>query len=135
MANIFRFEPPSVFDFRNPDEWPHWKRRFKQFHLASGLSKEEESRQFSSLLYCLGEEGEDVLLALKIVDKAKMKYEILNAFDTYFGVRKNVIFERAKFNSRNQRDGESVEQYVVDLHSLARNYNFGVLSEELIRTV
>ena len=102
MANI-RFEPPPVFDFKNPDEWPHWKRRFEPFRLASGLSKEEESRQVSSLLYCLGEE---VLLALKIVVKAKMKYdEVLNAFDTYFGVRKNVIFERAKFNSRNQRDG------------------------------
>ena len=125
MANI-RFEPLPVFDLKNPDEWPHWKRRFEQFRLASGLAKEEESRQVSSLLYCLGEEGEDVLLALKIVDKAKMKYdEVVNAFDAYFGVRKNVIFERAKFNSRNQRDGESVEQYVVDLHSLARNCNFG----------
>ena len=74
MANI-RFEPPPVFDFKNPDEWPHWKRRFEQFRLASGLAKEEESRQVSSLLYCLGEEGEDVLLALKIVDKAQMKYD------------------------------------------------------------
>ena len=82
----------------------------------------------------MGEEGEDVLLALKIVDKAKMKYdEVVNAFDAYYGVRKNVIFERAKFNSRNQRDRESVEQYVVDLHSLARNCNFGALTEELIR--
>ena len=62
MANIC-FEPPPVFDFKNPDEWPHWKRRFEQFCLASGLAKEEESRQVSSLLYCLGEEGEDVLLA------------------------------------------------------------------------
>ena len=99
-----------MFDFKNPDEWPHWKRRFEQFCLTSGLAKEEDSRQVSSLLYCLGEEREDVLLALKIVDKAKMKYdEVVNAFDaylSYFGVRKNVIFERAKFNSRNQRDGE-----------------------------
>ena len=50
-----------------------------------------------------------------------------------FRVLKNVIFERVKFNSRNQRDGEFVEQYVVDLRSLARNCNFGALSEELIR--
>ena len=75
---------------------------------------QKKADQVSSLLYCLGEEGEDVLLALKIVDKAKVKYdEVIHAFDAYFGVRKNVIFERAKFNSRNQRDGESVEQYAV----------------------
>ena len=55
--------------------------------------------------------------------------------DTYFGVRKNVIFERAKFISRNQRDGESVEQYVVDLHSLTRNCNFGALVKSSYGTV
>ena len=69
MGNIC-FEPPLVFDFKNPDEWPHWKRRFEQFCLASGLSKEKESRQVSSHLYSLGEKGGDVLLALKTVDKA-----------------------------------------------------------------
>ena len=52
-----------------------------------------------------------------------------------FGLRerKNVIFERAKFNYQNQHDGEFAKQYVVELHSLARNCNFGALSEELIR--
>ena len=69
MANIC-FEPPLVFDFKNLDEWPHWKRRFEQFRLASGLLKEEESRQGSPLLHSLGEEGGDVLLVLKTVDKA-----------------------------------------------------------------
>ena len=44
----------------------------------------------------------------------------------------DVIIKCPWFNSRNQRDGESVEQYVVDLHCLARNCNFGALTEDLI---
>ena len=54
-------------------------------------------------------------------------------FETYFRVKRNVIYERARFNSRNQLEGEPVEQYVLSLHSLARNCEYGTLQEELIR--
>ena len=53
MASI-RLQPPSPFDFRTPDEWPHWKQRFEQFHQASVLTAEDNSRQISTLLYCMG---------------------------------------------------------------------------------
>ena len=39
MANI-RLEPPEPFDFKTPDEWEKWRRRFEQFRVASGLSGE-----------------------------------------------------------------------------------------------
>ena len=132
-SNI-RLEPPAAFDFKKPEEWPHWKQRFEQFRLASGLSNDEESKQVSTLLYCLGEVGEDVLLSTRCDEKATRKYsEVMGAFDTYFSIRRNVIFERARFNSRSQADGESVEQFIVALHSLARNCAFGQLTEELVR--
>ena len=125
-SNIW-WEPPATFDFKKIEEWPHWKQRFEQF---PGLSGEEESRQVSTLLYCLGEEGEDVLLSVKCDEKAKKKYsEVMGAFEAFFGVRRNLIFERALFNSRTQAEGESVEQNVVALHSLARNCAYGKLRE------
>ena len=66
--------------------------------------------------------------------KAKKKYsEVMGTFEAFFSVRRNLIFERARFNSRTQAEGESVEQYVVALHSLARNCTYGQLTEELIR--
>ena len=34
--------------------------------MASGLSKEDEERQVSTLLYCLGEEADDVLTSMNI---------------------------------------------------------------------
>ena len=123
---------PPRSTFKKPEEWSHWKQRFKPFRLASGLSGKEESRQVSTLLYCLGEE--DVLLSVRCDEKAKKKYsEVMGAFEAYFSVRGNLIFERAQFNSRTQAEGESVEQYVVALHSLARNCAYGQLTEELIR--
>ena len=54
MAHI-RLEPPPPLDFTEADAWPRWKKRFEQFRVASGLCNEDESRQVSTLLYCLGE--------------------------------------------------------------------------------
>ena len=41
-------------------------------------------------------------------------------FDDLFKVRKNFIYERARFNCRNQQS-ETPEQYIIVLHKLAKN--------------
>ena len=48
------FSPPEPFDFQCPYDWMKWKRHFECFQLASGLAKEDEDRQVSALLYCMG---------------------------------------------------------------------------------
>ena len=52
---------------------------------------------------------------------------VLAKFDGYFQVRRNVIFERACFNRRNQQEGESTEKYITDLYTLVDNCNYGDL--------
>ena len=69
MATGFRLEPPHPFDFKVPDGWDKWKRRYLQYQDASGLSGEPEVRQVSSLLYCLGEEANDVLASTNITEE------------------------------------------------------------------
>ena len=68
MASL-RLQPSDPFNFRNPDEWLKWKRRFEQFRSASGLESEGEQRQVSMLLYCLGEEADDVLTSTNISEE------------------------------------------------------------------
>ena len=70
MATI-QLQPPQPFDFSRPDEWSRWKSRFEQFRYASGLSDKDDARQISTLLYCLGEEAEDVLKSTKIKEDEK----------------------------------------------------------------
>ena len=74
MAKI-RLEPPPPLDFTEADAWPRWKKRFEQFRVASGLCNEDENRQVSTLLYCLGEGAEEVLQATATsLEKAKKQY-------------------------------------------------------------
>ena len=54
-------------------------------------------------------------------------------FETYFVVKKNIIYERAKFNSRVQEDNESVSEFIMHLLKLAEHCDFQALKDELIR--
>ena len=65
MASL-NLQPPSALDLRTLDEWPHWKRRFEQFRIASGLSAEGGEKQVSELLYCMGEDMEETLRSTRI---------------------------------------------------------------------
>jgi len=129
-----QLQPPGSFYFQNTEEWPKWKRRFEQFRLASGLKDQAEDRQVSTLLYCLGEEAEEVLETTRISTADKKKYDkVMEEFDNYFQVRKNVIFERARFNKRNQLPEEPVEQFISEIHRLADRCDFKNMKDELIR--
>ncbi|UYV78480.1 hypothetical protein LAZ67_16001679, partial [Cordylochernes scorpioides] len=58
---------------------------------------------------------------------------VLKAFDSHFCVRKNIIYERAKFNSRIQEDREPVDEFITSLYKLADSCEFEGLHEQLIR--
>ena len=133
MAEI-RLQPPEPFNFRTPDDWPRWKRQFLQFQEASGLNGSEETKQISTFLYCLGEEAEAVLSSTNATaDDRKEFSRGLDKFDSCFKVRKNVIYERARFNRRNQQSGEPAEQYIMALYDLAEHCNYGDMRDEMIR--
>ena len=88
----------------------------------------------STLLYCLGEEADDVLTSTNITAENRKKFaDVLQKFDEFFKVRKNVIFERVRFNQRSQGETETAEQFITSLYSLAADCEFGELKEQLIR--
>ena len=93
-------KPPVPFGFDCPDEWLSGVIDLK-FHVASGLSKDDEERQITTLLYCLGKDANNVLTSTNISEKHRKKFNnVLAKFDTPFKVCKNMIFEYAQFNHR-----------------------------------
>ena len=133
MAQV-QLRAPEPFNFKEPDDWPRWKRRFEQFRVASGLKDDgSESKQVNTLLYCLGEEAEAVLDSTNITsDERKVYSKVIEKLDAFFKVRKNVIFKRARFNWHNQLDGESAEQYIMELYKLAEDCEYGDMKAEMI---
>ena len=125
---------PDPFNFKVPDDWPWWQRHFEQFHMASGLQDASASKQVNTSLYCLEEEAKSVLKSTNITEEETKNYKtVLVKFDSFFQVRRNIIFDRARFNRWCQLPGESVEQYMVELYNLVEHCNYGDLKSEMIR--
>ena len=133
MATM-QLQAPGTFDLKKPDEWPKWKKRFEQFRTASNLHTQDDARQVSTLLYCLGEEAGDVLDTTTLSNADKKEYKkVIEAYDEFFKKRRNVIFERARFNRRCQLPGESAEQYITALYNLIDSCEYGTLKDDLLR--
>ena len=65
-------------------------------------------------------------------DDRKQYNQVLGKMDEFFKVRKNIIFERARFNRRTQRNGETAEEFITCLYSLAADCQYGNLKDEMI---
>ena len=44
-----------------------------------------------------------------------------------------MIFEHAKFNQRRQKEGESVDSFITDLHCLVEHCGYGELQKEMVQ--
>ncbi|UYV72254.1 hypothetical protein LAZ67_9002361, partial [Cordylochernes scorpioides] len=125
----------ETFDFSTPNEWPKWRKRFERYLVVSGMKKKEEADMIDLFMYLMGDRADDIFRAFKFEkeEEATKIDSVLKAFDSHFCVRKNIIYERAKFNSRIQEDREPVDEFITSLYKLADSCEFEGLHEQLIR--
>ncbi|UYV80387.1 K02A2.6-like [Cordylochernes scorpioides] len=134
MSQNYNCVAPEPFNFSNPGDWPKWIRRFERFRQASGLINNPENEQVNMLVYCMGDNADDILLSCKIASDQLENYDkVIECFESHFIPRRNIIYERARFNQRCQQEGEKVNGFITALHSLAEHCNFEMLHDELIR--
>ena len=110
----FTVKAPDKFSYK-AEEWPQWIRRFERYRLASDLAEKESPVQVNTLIYCLGEKSEDILASFRLSAEDSGKYDVVKKkFDDYFVIRKNIIFERAKFNRRAQAGRGRNSRWICD---------------------
>ena len=130
----YQVSPPENFNFSQPQEWPRWIRRFERFRTAAGLDKKDDEVQVNTLIYSMGDEADDILRSFKLKDEDIKKYSVVKAkFEAHFVKRRNVIYERARFNTRKQEEGEPVDSFITDLYVLAEHCGYNDLHDEMIR--
>ncbi|KAL1419507.1 hypothetical protein MTO96_025413 [Rhipicephalus appendiculatus] len=82
----------------------------------------------------MGEQAEEIYATFALSEENSKKFDaVVEQFDKYFFPRRNVIFERARFNARVQQDGESAEDFVTAIHPHSKDCEFGALREEIVR--
>ena len=110
----------ETFNFRKPEEWIQWIRRFERFCVASGLSTKLEDKQVNTLAYSMGAKAEDIFQSFGLSEEDSKKYStVKDKVESHFIKRRNTIFERARFNRRVQQEGEFVDDFIIDLYSVS----------------
>ena len=132
-----KLNPPETLNFYGniANNWRRWKQRFGIFSLASGLSEKDPKIQAATFLHVAGTDALEIFNTFTWEsddDKSKVD-KITEKFDEYCNPRKNVTWERHKFNTRNKQVGESIDQYVTDLKTKAQMCEFANLKDSLIR--
>ena len=136
MAQGFPLPPP--LSLSQPDllaaPWKAWRRQWDNYTIATGFGEKSENVQVATLLTCLGPEALNLLDGLCPDEDDQKKVSIvLTKFEEFCVGTKNETFERYKFNSRNQENGEPIEMYVAELRKLAKSCNYRDLEDSLIR--
>ena len=130
-VGLLQFPAPENFSFKSHD-WSHWFSRYRRYSEVSQLSIKDDKYQISCLLYLMGEKSEELIKSLNISTTSTYK-EVVEKISNFFLPKRNIVFERAKFNQRSQKLGEPADSFISDLHNLASNCDYGSLTEQLIR--
>ena len=106
-------------------------RKFERFRKVTGLDgKARTVRLARKFTLWAGEEADDIFMSFELSAEEAKKYETVKAkFENKFTVKKNVIFERAKFNPRVQEQNETVDSFITDLYKLSQHCEFKSLKD------
>ena len=135
------FKLPQQLDLHgsNPAEaWKRWKQRFELFMLAKEAHKKDDKIKIAMLLSAIGEdglqrfnyftwrtEGDD--------PEKKDKYDhVMNKFDKEFAGMKRVVFSRFQFWDYCRPEGQTFDEYLVELRRRADKCEF-LESDNMIR--
>lgn len=94
-----------------------------RYEIATGICKQEDLVRVSTLLSVIGEEtvkAFDTFTWAEGQSENKIT-DVLAKFDEYCEPRTQVIYERYRFNNRNQEPGEGISAYITELRVIAKN--------------
>ena len=104
------------------ENWKIWRQMWENYVIISGIDSQPPEYQTALFLHSIGADAMRIYNGLKfgIGDNRQSPVDIINKFNSHFLGETKEIFERFKFNKRNQQDGETIDQYVGVLHSMSK---------------
>lgn len=129
--------PPKslLFSGNLAENFRLFEQSFSIYISALGLETTSKKRQANILLHVIGEEAITVFNGFTFNDEEDKNDPklIIDEFRKYCTPRKNLTFERGKFNTRIQQKGERFDKFYSDVCNLAKSCEYGTMTEELIK--
>ena len=128
--------PPKIELSGNlANNWKQWKQVWSAYELVTRLNEQTDEYRVAAFITCIGPKALTIHngLPFQSEDEKKNLAKILELWESYCLGKTNIIYERYRFNNRNQDTGESIDTYASNLRSLSDTCNFGTLKDEMIR--
>lgn len=121
------------FSFKSTD-WEFWLAAYERYRTVTAVSTLPQGHQINQLLLAMGPNVDKIFVQQnKPVTSFTTYNEVTEFFTNLYKKKNNIIFERAQFNARNQREGETAEEYIDEIIRLAETCNYGALNDDLVR--
>ncbi|XP_031328603.1 uncharacterized protein LOC116159695 [Photinus pyralis] len=116
MESIFKPPEPLHLDGNISDNWRKFEQQFQIFIEATELDQKSEAKQLAVLLNLVGNDGLDLYNSFTLTEaERKSLKSVLKKFAEYCSPKKNVIFERYRFNSIVQKEGQTFDNFLTEL--------------------
>ena len=131
-------QPPTGLDLASKhrkENWKIYKQRWNDYAIVAQLERQTEEYRVALFLYSIGPNAVKVYNSFDLPTDDKRKLpKIMEKFDKYAMGETNETYERFIFNSRDQKETETVDEYVAELRTLAQTCSFCTcLSDSLLR--
>lgn len=127
---------PSPFNTNGnlANNWKIFKQQFEIYLLASEKMQKEKNIKAAILLNLIGEDGLQLFnnFNLSTADQKDVD-KILDEFDKFCNPKQNIVYERYKFNQRNQKSGENFDSFLADLKKLILTCDYGDEESSILR--
>lgn len=130
------FKPPKsiVFDQNIHKNFENFLRSFEIYLRATGFASKDDETKIAIMLNIAGEEAQRKFLTFQLTAAQRKDYNaVIQSFKNYCKPMKNETFDRYKFFTRVQQEGESFDHFLTEVKMLASECNFGDLEESLLR--
>ena len=114
------------------DDWPSYMERLEHFFDANKIGAEQKKAAF---LACIGKRTYGLLRALTVPGKPadKTYKELVELLTKHLAPKPLLIAERYRFHKRDQKEGESIREYVANLQKLTEHCQFGAGWDDALR--
>ena len=116
--------------------WKKFKRAWDNYTVVVRLQQFDEEYKTATFLSAIGEEALEIYKGMTFnpPESSKVLDSVVQKFEEYCIGQTNETFEWYLFNSRSQKEDESIDHYVLALGTLAKSCNFfQCLHDSLIR--
>lgn len=134
-------KPPDPFNIEDRsyrgDSLLHFKRAWQICEQATGISKQDGPVRFAHFLNVIGREGFQLFDTFTFDEasheRAAKIDDVLAKFESRCLPQRYETYERYLFNKREQKQGESIDQYCTALMRLSKQCSFMNLRDSSIR--